>query len=132
MSFSYNWARFKGFLFLFRSSLQGATVYDNTNLVILGPREFRQRIVEAMDALKKHAPDALALLLEYVSPITLGRNSEVFVSQRKPGAILWGYRSANDPIIEIASGLAHEAFHCKLYWEYRDSHKGQEPPGDVF
>jgi hypothetical protein len=32
----------------------------------------------------------------------------------------------------LASGLAHEARHCSLYWSYRDSEPARDVPTEVF
>lgn len=36
------------------------------------------------------------------------------------------------PAAYLASGLAHEAHHCDLYWSYRDSHPARDVPSEVF
>src|SRR5262249_46908157 len=111
------------------STLQGATEYGN--LVIFGPAPFRQKVVDALNLLKERTPDAIAILEKYIFGIALSKGSGVILSS-KPCAIYYGRQSEHLPVIEVAGALAHEGFHCKLYWEYRDSHGGQQPPKEVF
>ena len=80
--------------------------------------------------LQLKTPDAYELLTKYVYSVIRSTASGVFLTNR-PAWITIGRNSVDVPVEILASGLAHEAYHCKLYCEYKDPHPGERVPGEV-
>jgi hypothetical protein len=124
-----SWARIKLVAFTIRSGFLGST--NVGNLTVFGPSAFRIHIINALKLLETKSPDAYGLIQSYIYAITYSKSSAVFATDR-PAAIMVGRPTAYDALDVLAAGLAHEAFHCKLYWDFRDEHAGQEVPPNVF
>src|SRR5258707_12299511 len=115
MEFRSLWKRLKGAVFITRAMLHGSTEFGP--IFIYGPEEFRQRATHALKILEQNAPNVLQLLKKYVDIIVWSTESKVNPAKR-PAIIFFGRESdARFESIQFAGRLAHEVYHCKLYWD---------------
>lgn len=114
-------ARTSGAVFLLRalmhrsSRVAGITVY--------GPSSFREAVSSALRLLETDAPDAFAFCARFIDAVVVSRHSGV-MSHRRPAIVMLGDWATTVSAPYLASTLAHEAFHCHLYWSHRDSASG--------
>ena len=122
-------ARGRGAIFLLRAFFQGSS--EVRGIEIRGRQAFRDRVAAALRLLHAGAPAAFSLCEQYFDLVIMSRHSGVHVEMR-PGIVMLGEWAIEASARYLASGLAHEAFHCSLYWSYRDRHPGRDAPTDVF
>ena len=122
-------ARARGATFLLRALFQGSS--EVGGIKIYGRQVFREQVAAALRLLHAGAPAAFSLCEQYFDLVIMSRHSGVHVATR-PGIVMLGEWAIEASARYLASGLAHEAFHCSLYWSYRDRHPGRDAPTDVF
>jgi hypothetical protein len=117
-------------IFLVRSLLQGSLEVER--IAVFGRQKFRDNVAAALRLLRAQAPEAFGLCEQYFSVVIMSRHSGVDVTSRPAVVMLREWATRASPRY-LASVLAHEAFHCRLYWSYREGHPGSDDvPPEIF
>ena len=115
---------------LLRSLLQGSS--EVAGITVHGPQGFREQVAAALRLLDAEAPESFRLCERYFGMVIMSRHSGVDV-QARPVIVMLGEWAASASPRYVACTLAHEAFHCRLYWSYREDHPGaHHVPREVF
>jgi hypothetical protein len=122
-------ARASGFGFLLLSLFQHSSEVEG--IEIRGPHDFCDRVAAALRLLSADAPTAFDLCQRHFNLVIRSRHSGVNVTAR-PATVMLGQWATSVSTPYLASGLAHEANHCSLYWSYRDAKLTREVPRKVF
>ena len=93
---------------------------------IKGSDEFVLRIKEALDLLEEKAPDAYKLINKYEDKIEQEKVSGSVAYKASPQINL-SEKTAFYSLTWCASVIAHEAYHSKLYHDYKEEHSGEVP-----
>ena len=97
-------------------------------LPIIGDEGFTYQIEKALKLLKENSPREYSLVIKYSTKLNLTMASGANV-QLKEVDLSW--KSASESVTWCASCLAHEAYHIKLYHEYRNIH-GSPVPNNIY
>lgn len=97
---------------------------------ILGSAKFKNQVSRALTLLKKEAPEAFAIVIKYVGRIEQGKRSGMW-AYKNPPTFEVADRTAFYSITWCASTIAHDAFHSKLYHDYKEKHS-RRVPDDVW
>lgn len=111
-------ARAAGAAFLLRAFMHRPT--HVAGIAIYGPPIFRDAVAAAVRLLNADAPDAFAFCARFIDTVVLSRHSAV-TARRRPAIMMLGAWATSVSTPYLASTLAHEAFHCNLYWSHRES-----------
>lgn len=122
-------ARASGAAFLLRALFQHSSEVEGIG--VRGPQAFCERVVAALRRLESGAPATFALCRQHFELVISSRHSGVDATAR-PAIVMLGQWATSVSTPYLASGLAHEAFHCSLYWSHRDSVPLQEVSREVF
>ncbi len=94
---------------------------NSKELVIKGTSEFKNQISQALDLLKEKAPEAYDMVNEYVGTIEQRKRTSMG-AQKMPPRMSMADKSTYFSLTWCAGTIAHEAFHSKLYHDYRRKH----------
>ena len=83
-----------------------------------------------MALIQKESSRSYAIVTNYLSVIEVGKRSGVNVFDK----VFYASKavSGTRETIAYASSIVHDAYHSKLYHDYRRIHKGKDVPADVF
>lgn len=95
---------------------------NSKELVIKGTSEFEDQISRALALLNEKAPEAHDMVNEYVGKIEQGKRSGMAPYKITPRISL-ADKTTYYSLTWCASVLAHEAFHSKLYHDYRKKYR---------
>jgi len=98
---------------------------------ICGRQLFCDHVAAALRLLDAGVPAAFALCQRYFNLVIMSRHSGVDVAAR-PAIVMLGEWATSVSTPYLASGLAHEALHCSLYWSYRGRDPEREVPTEIF
>jgi hypothetical protein len=93
---------------------------------IIGSPRFQIQVCAALRLLKTHDPKAYALVRNYVGRIQEGEHSGMWAF-KTPSTFEISARTTFYSVTWCAATIAHDAFHAKLYHDYRKAHDGQVP-----
>ena len=99
--------------FIIKAILSGSKTYGS--ITIYGQKEFLDLTIRTLDLLKEKHPAAFTLVQRYIEFICFSKFSVIDI-KRKFCLVCSSILSESE--VEYAGGLVHEAFHCKLYYEY--------------
>ena len=122
-------ARASGAGFLLRSLFQHSSKVEG--IEIRGPQDFCDRVAAALRVLSAGAPAAFDLCQRHFNLVIRSRHSGVDATTR-PAIVMLGQWVTSVSTAYLASGLAHEAHHCSLYWSHREREPTREVPREVF
>lgn len=109
--------------------LQGCGRAPGSETEIVGSTRFTDQVREAMILLKTQAPDAYAIVTNYVGRIEEGKISGMWAYKNPPT-----YEMSDDTafysVSWCAATIAHDSFHSKLYHDYLKAHG--HVPDDVW
>ena len=82
-----------------------------------------------MALIQKESSRSYAIVTNYLSVIEVGKRSGVNVFDKVfyASKVISGRKT-----IGYAEAIVHDAYHSKLYHDYRRAHKGKDVPADVF
>ena len=92
-----------------------------------GSPEFVQQIDAALTLLRERSPDDFDMVVRYIGRIAQARRSGMNADANPPQLDL-NDRTTNYSVTWCAGSIVHDAYHSKLYHEYRD--KFGEPVPD--
>lgn len=118
-----------GVAFVMRMLFQRPLEVDG--IAIHGPQPFRDAVAAAIRLLASDAPDAFTLCQDLVSTVVMSRHSGV-MANRRPAVVLLGDWVTRVSLPYLASTIAHEVYHCKLYWLYRDDNARSRVPAHIY
>lgn len=122
-------ARARGAGFLLRALFQASS--EVGGIEVCGPQAFCDRVVEALRLLRAGSPEAFALCQRHFNLVIKSRHSGVDVASR-PAIVMLGDWATRVSSPYLASGLAHEAVHCSLYWSHHEHDPEQEVPPETY
>ena len=122
-------ARASGAGFLLRSFFQHSSEFEG--IEVRGPKDFCDRVAAALRVLSTGASAAFDLCQRHFNLVIRSRHSGVDAKTR-PAIVMLGQWVTSVSTAYLASGLAHEAHHCRLYWSYREREPRREVPREVF
>ncbi len=88
---------------------------------IIGSAEFKQQVTRALARVSEKAPDAYQMITDYVGRIEYNERSGMLAYETPPTYQLSSV-TAFYSVSWCASTIAHDAYHSKLYHEYRKKH----------
>ncbi|MCC7478713.1 hypothetical protein IT575_09690 [bacterium] len=97
---------------------------------VIGSTNFKTKVDAALKELKENTPEAYSVVQQYLGRIEEGFPSRVLAHTTPTVAYVSG-EVANHSTVWLAGGIAHEAYHCKLYIDYKSLH-GVPVPESVF
>src|SRR5262245_28453560 len=101
-------------------------------LEIQGTATFEKQVVAALTLLKTQAPRAYHMVTTHIGLIKQAQHTGMAAYAMPPTLELNG-RTAFYSVTWCAAGIAHDAFHAKLYHEYLQQHPGHAlVPDDVW
>ena len=101
-------------------------------LEIQGTATFEQQVVAALTLLKTKSPRAYHVVTTHIGLIKQAKHTGMAVYATPPTFALNG-RTAFYSVTWCAAGIAHDAFHAKLYHDYLQQHPGHAlVPDDVW
>lgn len=100
------------------------------NIEILGSREFVRQVEDALELLQSDSPDAFAVVSRYICCIRQNGRSGMR-ADADPPTFDFSPRSAHYSLTWCAGCIAHDAYHSKLYHDYREAH-GEPVPDDAW
>ena len=92
--------------------------YRFFSIEIVGRTDFISKTKEALELLREKMPDVFDLVIKYISGISQGSKTKIDVDVFGKGWCFVG-ESYKDNSILYAASLAHEAYHCKLFYEFK-------------
>ena len=96
-------------------------------MAIEGDERFIAQTKRALGLLKTKSNSVYKnMVLPYIKKIKAHRTSGMNVFAKVPTYEV-GKRTAFSPLKWYASTIAHDAYHSKLYFDYRSKHKGRVP-----
>jgi hypothetical protein len=107
---------------------QHESIFDGVQ--VRGNKEFIQQVEASLTLLRDKSPDAFALTRQYVKRIRQSRRSGMRAYANPPTFDL-GNKTAHHSVTWCAGSIAHDAFHSKLYHEYREAN-GEPVPDDAW
>lgn len=122
------WAKIRGVASIIRSLLAGQSEYEAIS--VFGDEEYRKVVIEALRLLRERAPDNWPIIKKHIKTLCRSRSSFVFVPLLPATAYL--NVPTGSPPEFVAGNIAHEAFHCFLYWEFASSNPGMDVPEDIY
>jgi len=93
---------------------------------IVGSDRFKRQVSEALALLKERDADAHAVVTEHVGRIQEAERSGMWAYKTPPTFDMSG-TTAFYSITWCAAAIAHDAYHSKLYHDYRKKHSGDVP-----
>ena len=99
-------------------------------IIIIGDDEFITKTQEALALIKEKSPKSYAIVTNYLSIIQRGEMSGIR-SRAEPPTFYVGLRTAESQLSWYASAIVHDAYHSKLYRDYRKRH-GEPVPREVY
>lgn len=93
---------------------------------IYGSKEFKEQVSNALDLLRLKASDEYSTITNYIGRIEQGNKSGMW-AERKPPTYEIGDRTAFYSVTWCAGTIAHDAYHSKLYHDYKLVKKGPVP-----
>lgn len=103
---------------------------DGNDIEVLGSREFIAQVTTALDLLRNQAPEEYELIRGNVGRIRQGQHSGM-AAYEEPPTYEMNDRTAFYSLTWCASTIAHDAYHSKLYHDYKTSF-GEPVPEDVW
>lgn len=97
---------------------------------IVGSPEYREQVKQALTLLRDKAPDKYKIVKDYVGRIEQNLRSGMDVYQNPP-TYQMSDRTAYHSFTWCASTIAHDAYHSKLYHDYKDKN-GEPVPYEVW
>jgi hypothetical protein len=97
---------------------------------VRGSQKFVNQIKAALGLLRTASPDSYAVVRSYIGRIEQSRRSGMAATEDPPTAY-FSEPTALGSLTWCASNIAHEAYHSKLYHEYRREH-GEPVPDDAW
>ncbi len=104
-------------------------------ITIRGSKPFLGRIHEALDLLKTRVPETYRLIQNHLVQILEGIPSGAWVFTlefQTHTMTTLSPKVSQEPLVERAATLAHEAYHCALFTNYKASHPGQKVPEQIY
>jgi Domain of unknown function (DUF4124) len=98
---------------------------------IVGNARFQDRVREAMSLLKSRDGYTYSVVLGYVGKIEQAPHSGMSATSNPP-TFHMSDATAMDSVSWAAAAIAHDAYHSKLYFDYRGSHPGDAVPNDAW
>ena len=95
-------------------------------ILIFGPDEFMEKTEEALFLIKEKSPRSYELVTNYISIIQNAEKSGMR-AYNNPPLFKVGSRSARSDLRWYASGIVHDAYHSKLYNDYRKKFNRKVP-----
>lgn len=117
------------FYFLSLGLILAAPACRHTHFIepeIRGSLRFRNQVFQAMFILKTQAPEAYAVVTNYVRVIKEGERSGMWADKNPPTYEMSDV-TAYYSVTWCAATIAHDSFHSKLYHDYRNAHGGSVP-----
>lgn len=100
------------------------------DIQIRGSQKFVNQIKAALGLLRKASPESYVVVRVYVGRIEESRRSCMAATEDPPTAY-FNEHSAFSSLTWCAGSIAHEAYHSKLYHEYRQEH-GEPVPSNAW
>ena len=98
---------------------------------IVGDSKFQDRVREALSLLKSRDGPAYSVISGYVGRIEQSAHSGMRADSDPP-TFLMSDASALYSVTWAAASIAHDAYHAKLYFDYRGAHPGSAVPADAW
>ena len=99
---------------------------------IVGAREFKAQVKKALELLRGKAPEAYGVVVEYVKRIEQTQRSGMRAN-KEPPTLEMADRTTFYSLTWCAGSIAHEAYHAKLYHDYKREHpEGVSVPRQVW
>jgi hypothetical protein len=102
----------------------------HTDIVIVGSERFQRQVRAALTLLMYRDRDDYLMVIKYLRRIKEAKHSGTQVHEIPP-TFYFAPQSAFHSLTWCAGDLVHEAYHCKLYRDYRDNH-GLPVPAQVY
>lgn len=93
---------------------------------IVGSSEFKQQVENALTLLRQNAPEEYEIVQRYVGKIEENERSGMFVD-KDPPVYQMSLKTALHSITWCAGTIAHDAYHSKLYHDYKEKHGNPVP-----
>lgn len=100
-------------------------------LMIFGTDEFVEKTEDALSLIRKKSPKSYAIVTNYVSIIQSAKQSGM-AAFANPPTFHVGLRSFQSQLSWYASGIVHDAYHSKLYHDYRKQHTSEKVPSEIW
>ena len=111
-------------------ALQGtASAEQIEGIEVQGSREFVLRTQQSLQLLQ--STPQFAVVRPYFGAIRQGKRSGMDVYADPPTYEV-GFPTWSHSALWYASTIAHDAYHSKLYHDYKKGHPSGEPPGEVW
>ena len=98
---------------------------------IVGNGKFQDRVREALALLKERDSHAYSVVSGYVGRIEQSAHSGMRATSDPP-TFLMSDATAMSSVTWAAASIAHDAYHSKLYFDYRGAHPGSAVPDDAW
>jgi hypothetical protein len=112
------------------AALWSSASQPRPDIAIVGSARFTDQITMALALLKSKAPEAYAIVTDYVRRIEQGEHSGMW-AYRTPPTYEINDRTAFYSVTWCAATIAHDSFHSKLYHDYKRIH-GEPVPDAVW
>lgn len=96
-----------------------------------GDRGFVAQVLSALSLLQAKAPNEYGMVKEHIGIIKEGQPDGITV-EANPPLYTMGVAIAFNSLTWCASSIAHDAYHSKLYQDYKRTHPGEEVPSHVY
>lgn len=107
-------------------SLSNANKGARTAITIMGDEEFTERTRNALSLIEKDAPAFYKLVTTYIGIIQSAEKSGMR-AYANPPTFEVGLRTSRASVSWYASSIVHDAYHSKLYNDYRKKNNGPVP-----
>ncbi|MCK4734408.1 MAG: hypothetical protein KAT65_18275 [Methanophagales archaeon] len=107
------------------------TLTEPCNITIEGDDDFQQKTKAALSLIEEKDPDAYELIRKYIGTIAPGNASGMKAYDNPPKYVV-GERTYNSDTIWYAGTIAHDAYHSKLYDDYKMKNPDKNVPYDVW
>ena len=97
-----------------------------TAITIIGDADFTERTRNALSLIEKDAPEFYKMVTTYVGIIQSAEKSGMR-AYANPPTFEVGLRTSRSPVSWYASSIVHDAYHSKLYNDYRKKNNGPVP-----
>lgn len=103
----------------------------NQDPQIVSDSKFQERVREALALLKKTDPRTYAVVIGYVGKIQQAAHSGMDATAEPP-IFLMSDATAMPSLTWAAACIAHDAYHSKLYFDYKGAHPDSEVPDNIW